>query len=343
MAFPEEQFAQRFPFTRTAQRLVKQSGFELQSVPEGVVRRAKEHILLCAQNKPFIQESVKSHSGLLEEEVLAFPLAKILLSLMDRQWLNERFARQLSQSTFGFLEKEERKAEALSELASELNVKMELCGKGAQGFCQMPLQEFLSVEFRDEKMKLVNRRVQKGKVILSEDEFARFLSQLVFQKTYSSLPLDTKGIPQALRQSAKELLEELEKPAFRKKGFAGMQLHGKLDPDSFPPCISDIYGRLMKHYRLSYMQRFDLATFLVGIGMGADQVIELFRNIPDFNQKLTTYHINRILGKGSSKRISCPGCSKVKEQGLCLRTYECSGIFTPISFYKRRLFGNKSE
>ncbi|MFA4907226.1 MAG: hypothetical protein WC602_03075 [archaeon] len=342
MPYSDEQFGQRFPFSRTAQRIVKQKGFGLEGIPENVLMLASEFVLLSAQDKPFVSSEIMSHRELLEEEILAFPVAKILLSLIDRQWLSERFSRQLAKSAYRFIEGEKGKAELLLRLASELGIKAGFSGSREE-FAEMELKDFLSVSFRDEKMKLVNRRLAKGKITLSVDETASFVSELVFQNAYSSLPLETKGLPQRLRERAKELAAEMDKFPSRKKGFAGMQLQGKLEPEAFPPCIADIYSRLLKHETLSFFQRFDIATFLIGIGLSEEQAIELFRSLPDYNAKLTAYHFRRIAGKGSSKKILCPGCSKVKEQGLCLRTYECNGIFSPISFYKRRLFGNKSE
>jgi len=75
----------------------------------------------------------------------------------------------------------------------------------------------------------------------------------------------------------------------------------------YPPCIEHAIKALNDGENLSHSGRFMLATFLLGRGQAVDDVAPLFKNAPDYNEKVTRYHLNQNSGEtGSNTKYSCP-------------------------------------
>ena len=61
----------------------------------------------------------------------------------------------------------------------------------------------------------------------------------------------------------------------------------------------------------------------------------MFRNMPDFNEKITRYQVEHLAGlRGSGKRYRTYSCEKMKSLGLCKA--DC-GTRSPIQAYYRIL------
>ena len=67
--------------------------------------------------------------------------------------------------------------------------------------------------------------------------------------------------------------------------------------------------------------------------MEIEDIIEFYKNAPDFNEKVTTYQLEQLSGEvGSGIKYNCPSCSNLDTKGLCYKTEECGKIVNPIQF-----------
>ena len=82
-----------------------------------------------------------------------------------------------------------------------------------------------------------------------------------------------------------------------------------------------------------------LATFLLGRGQTIDEIAPLFKNAPDYNEKITRYQIKQVAGEtgGNKTKYACPSCEKIKSNDLCYATPDCDNIINPMQFGKKRL------
>jgi len=82
-----------------------------------------------------------------------------------------------------------------------------------------------------------------------------------------------------------------------------------------------------------------LATFLLGRGQTIDEIAPLFKNAPDYNEKVTRYQIKQVSGEtgGSKTKYACPSCEKIKSNNLCYITPDCDNIINPMQFGRKRL------
>jgi DNA primase large subunit len=108
---------------------------------------------------------------------------------------------------------------------------------------------------------------------------------------------------------------------------------------AFPPCIEALYQAFSSGRHLSHVGRFALTSFLINIGMPSDKVIELFKGISDFNERLTRYQVEHIAGeRGSRTRYMTPKCDTLKTHGVCANPDRlCQQVRHPMAYYRRKL------
>lgn len=105
----------------------------------------------------------------------------------------------------------------------------------------------------------------------------------------------------------------------------------------YPPCIKHAIEILEKGENLPHSGRFMLATFLLSKGQSVKQIAPIFKNAPDYNERVTLYQLNHLAGtSGSGTQYSCPSCEKLKTQSLCFAVPECDNIINPLQFGTKR-------
>jgi len=324
----ELSFAQHFPFSNAAKRVVGEKDLSLENLPEPVIERAElmvRHALLGKDYSPNLQVS-----ELLLNEILAFPVAKILVSFVREQALFRNFSSMVAKSGYLFLSSEKEGGKIALELASDLGLKFDF-PEDKSFFVSLPLKEFLSIPINEDSLKLVNQFLSNGLVSLELNTFQKFLRQKSFNLVFSSLPVPVKGLPKrleniakGLKQASKQREQKLFKTAFK----------GKASPSSFPPCISSMYSQLASGQKLAHMANFTLATFLNSIGMPTPQILALFKKAPNFKERTASYQLNRI----AKQNYSPPSCEKIKSYGIC--PDKACRARHPLSYYKRELAKN---
>ncbi|MAG21854.1 MAG: hypothetical protein CL943_00930 [Candidatus Diapherotrites archaeon] len=319
------QFAQKFPFSPLAKRILKESNLSLETIDEETMNRAAVMISRAFKGKEYTLE-IKT-TDLLEQEIAAFPIAKILVSLLDDRSFYKRFALMVARSTFSYLESSQERKQLALDLAEGLDINFSMLEKN-DFFVSVPLTQFLSIKFNDKNLKLVNQHVESGTVFLNTNSFLRFLSEIVFVRILSDLPVPTGAVPKSFRAFAKQISIDAKKAQTREFNF---KVEGKMNPNAFPPCMASLYQKIISGERLPHMARFFLATFLNAIGMPQDQIISVFKKSPDFDQKIAGYQIRRI----AEQNYALASCEKIKSYGVCT-SIECR-IKHPLSYYKRML------
>jgi len=88
-----------------------------------------------------------------------------------------------------------------------------------------------------------------------------------------------------------------------------------------------------------------LASFLLNIGTGEEEIVKLFKPATDFSERMTRYQVEHIGGKrGGRTKYTCPMCTTLKTHGVCYKPDEiCATIRNPLSYYKTksRILSNK--
>ncbi|HYP42449.1 MAG TPA: hypothetical protein VEQ18_00340 [Candidatus Nitrosocosmicus sp.] len=192
-----------------------------------------------------------------------------------------------------------------------------------------------SIIFHEQEWKLINRTVKGGYVYLTVTEIVRLfrneLSLLIIDKIKNMKPITFPKQVQIKSQKLKIYWDSVNKRP--DTGFVNKK-------SITPPCIEHLYRVLDAGENLPHSARLLLATFLLFSGKSIDEIVEIFRKLPDFNERITRYQLEHLSGKtGSSKRYFVPSCEKIKMENLCHETNVCYGIIIPVQLLSKRRRG----
>ena len=192
-----------------------------------------------------------------------------------------------------------------------------------------PVSNYLkhSVNFHEREWKLINRKIDHGNVFLTSHETARLVRKEI--DLYISSKIHSANTP--------EMIEGFQEYVKKLRVLAKKFEVKIVESSEYPPCIKHAIEVLEKGENLSHSGRFMLATFLLAKGQQVEQIAPLFKNAPDYNEKVTLYQLNHLSGKNSTTQYACPSCEKLKSQNLCFAIPECDGIINPIQFGRKRV------
>ncbi|HIE23917.1 MAG TPA: hypothetical protein EYP68_06785, partial [Candidatus Korarchaeota archaeon] len=186
----------------------------------------------------------------------------------------------------------------------------------------LPYDEYLKLArgLGGEKWRLVNRDIREGKVVVSDRDFRRLLAEALRIRILRRS--DLKGeLPKPLEDLAETVRNLLEA---KKESLPRRRIVGRL-----APCIEELLRKVSNGENLPHVARFTLAAYLLKIGWEKDKVIDVFRSLPDFKEKIAVYQVEQISKKGYLP----PSCSKLKSMGVCIE--EC-GLNNPLSYGRRK-------
>lgn len=331
----------KYPFLTDAGQYLKDKGFTLEQFGTDpdlqiIVEKAYQRIVSAAQGTIYKSDLEKNqivNEATLPKEVFSFLLAVVLLKLAGRPTLIKRFALNEARRAEKYLEKDlsnfsEKKKEELA--VRIINDLFSINITKLDGIFRIPISDYLehSVNFHEREWKLVNRRVEKGFVNLSSHETVRLVRKEL--GSYINSKIQTATTPSMI-EGFKESVDKL------------LTMAKKLEPkftitsSEYPPCIKHAIEVLEKGENLPHSGRFMLATFLLSKDQTVEQIAPLFKNAPDYNEKITLYQLNHLAGgSGSGTKYSCPSCEKITSQNLCYAIPECDDIINPLQFGRKR-------
>lgn len=322
----------KYPFLPGAGRYLADKGFTLEnfaSDPDlaGFVEEAVKRIEVAADGRVY----GPPEGNPLDSSVFSFLLAVVLLRMTGAMTLVRRFAlaearraeRHLERD-LGSIDDADRERLALGIIDELFSIPVSKTGDGIA----LRASDYLARAsgFHEREWKLVNRRVDSGRVLLTAHETVRLLragiSEYIAGRISSApAPPQVPGFSGAAAR--------LEKLAAR--------FHvPTAQSGEYPPCVKHAIEVLEKGQNLPHSGRFMLATYLISRGQGADQIAPLFKNAPDYNERVTRYQLGQITRGRDGGPYSCPSCEKIKRDSLCFATSECDGIAHPGQFGVRR-------
>jgi len=324
----------KYPFLAETGEYLRDKGFNLEQLGhqdwKPIVEKAYGRIVVAATGQIYGSDIEKLED--LDSEILSFVTAIILLKSAGISTLIRRFSLAEARRAEKYLEqdlrsKDERKLDFPVKIIQDLfSVKVTIQGDDFV----IKVADYLrrAVHFHEREWKLINRRVEKGFVFLTSHETVRLirreLDAYINSKIHSTTTL---SIPETFKERVADLV------ALAKKFSDTVTISTE-----YPPCIKHAIEVLERGENLPHSGRFMLATYLLAKGQTIDQIAPLFKNAPDYNERVTRYQIEHIAGtSGNRTKYSCPSCDKLKSENLCFEIPECSGIINPVQFGKKRV------
>lgn len=227
---------------------------------------------------------------------------------------------------------ENDKSEALPEImASNFNIR--LCV--SNDTYRVHVTDFLkaSSRIRSPEWKLINRKLSGGFVEITRREFFRIVEERLRDLFFEPFGYRMEGIEQL-----KEIAHSYE---LRRKSI---EVDGVKEVEHFPPCMKKILADIKASENVPHTARFALTSFMLQLSYSVDEILEIFRNAPDFDEDKARYQIEHIAGqRGAGKLYDVPSCSTMKTYQNCVA--DCN-VNHPLEYYRRRVHesgGRKTE
>lgn len=303
---------------------------EFKPILEKAESRVEEAVLL---------RSIGPRSPKDDVEIPSFPIAVMLVAATDDSRIKRTYALAEAKRVSDQLKEESK--EVVAEIADNFNWKLgtveDCVGKPSYDFT-LHFTDFVknAAIIQDKKWKLVNRTLLQGEVYLTRNETSRLLEEEV--RRYIEKRLETKV--GELPPDIMTRVERLKQLFFESRGKTSWEdVPKQIVVGAYPPCIKSLYGTLSSGRHLSHIGRFTLTTFLVNIGMAVEGVIDLFRALSDFNERMTRYQVEHIAGRrGSRTKYIPPRCDTLRTHGVCQGMDDiCETIRHPLGYYRRQV------
>ena len=330
----------KYPFLTDAGEYLKDKGFSLNEFGTDPVlklsaEKAFHRIKVVTEGTIYKSDLIDGQATkphILEREVFSFLLAIVLIKLTGMSTLIKRFALAEARRAEKYLEKDLGNASDKSkiDLATRIIYDLFNIEVTKQGdFFEISVSDYLkhSTAFHEREWKLINRHVENGKVLLSPEKTVRLIRKEL--GNYISSKITNAPTPPMI-PGLESMVDELNSLSKKYTIFT-------VSTGEYPPCIKHAIDVLEKGENLPHSGRFMLATFLLSKGQSVQQIAPMFKNAPDYNERVTLYQLNHLAGtSGSGTQYSCPSCEKLKTQSLCFAIPECDNIISPLQFGKKR-------
>lgn len=329
----------KYPFFAEAGDYLRDKGFTLEQLGhpdwKPLVEKAYGRIVVASSGQ--IYDSARPEkdgydSDEIDLEILSFIVAIILLKVAGISTLTRRFSLSEARRAEKYLEHDLKQTKYDKKLDIPLKIIQELFSvrviiQNDEFVMHVPDYLQRAVHFHEKEWKLVNRNVTRGFVHLTAHETVRLIRTELGQYINSKIQsINLPSIPESFNERIQDLI-------ILSRKFT----EATIVSSDYPPCIKHAIGVLERGENLPHSGRFLLATYLLARGQAIDHIVPLFKNAPDYNERITRYQLEHIAGASrKGTKYQCPSCDKLRSENLCFAIPECDGIINPVQFGKRR-------
>jgi DNA primase large subunit len=272
-----------------------------------------------------------------ETIMLAYPTARMFISILSNEYLLRRFANAVSKYAGAMLDREnDGKVLLLATTPGNMGEKpWQLVYRKAtparKDYIAGVIYEWklfftdyigVAQNFHDEKWKLVNRRLKEGWVHLLKPDVARLMEEALKTRIIRSGLKPTRELPR-LEDLPPNLKHALERISIKVKKwsteFQSYDTEGiGAGEIAYPGCMKQIFNKLSEGIGISHSERLALVFFLSNIGKDVDEILQVFSKSPDFDAQRSRYYVEHAMGlRGGGTKYKPYGCPKLKTYGLC--------------------------
>jgi len=335
----------RYPFFRTAREAVQRADISPpRLVTEGdpAVERARERVERALMSGTVASETPSRWSD--RDELLSYPIARILVSLVDVRAAVEKYAEAEAATAFDRLTDDlSADDEALRSVATprvDLATALDEFDLGdavtrieddrRRARYRIDVDAYLRLSDPDwgDGWRLVNRDLAAGAVPIETEELHRLLREAVRRRVADGLPFDVRGsaagdeLAAALDEDVRALRDRL---AERER----LPDIDTVAPAQFPPCMQALLDGEADE-TLPPHAAFAATAFLVSLGLDADAIAERWPALDDGHLE----HRATVLADRSGSQYPAPSCATMQTFGDCVNPDAlCETIDHPLRYY----------
>lgn len=320
MAAVDQSDLLHYPFLPEAQKILASRGIMVATLAKTdsgkrYLDEATERVIVAIDGKELYRGVEDDRVS----DIITYVLARVLVSCTKDRRTVERFVRAESRRVYSYLKQELNKT-IRSRVCSEFGITMTAGDLSVLQYVEM------AANIREDKWRLINREVTRGRVAVTEDELEILLSEKIRKYLGSSLPL---SVPQSLERDFAPWVDKL----LLKMQARTLAEFGTIEESAYPPCIQALIQGAAAGVNLTHSGRFSLVAFLHTIGMGSAQIESIFARSPDYNPDMTMYQVEHIL----TNDYTPPSCITMLTHGICVQKNQlCERVAHPLAYYRDR-------
>ncbi|MFB6155306.1 MAG: DNA primase [Haloferacaceae archaeon] len=341
----------RYPFFEAAREAVQEADVaiaDLIAEDAPAVERATERVERALMSGTVASEDPYRWDP--RDELLSYPLARILVSLVDDRAAVEKYAEAEAETAHGRftedfdadddgLQSTGRRRADLDDVLREFDldgaVRAEPAahGRGPEWF-RVAVGTYLTLADPDwgDRWRLVNRELADGEVRVERAELSRMLREAVRRRVAEGLPFSVRDSPggEELADSLADEVADLRALLAEHDRTAAVDV---VAPAHFPPCVTALVERARAGEDLPDHSAFALVAFLTDLGMDAAEIATL---CGQRDAEATEAVETRVeyLADGDRSQYPSPSCATMQALGDCVnRDERCETIAHPMSYY----------
>ncbi|MEI8363926.1 MAG: hypothetical protein WCF78_00515 [archaeon] len=323
----------KYPFSSKAREYLKSKDIDLLSIDENLIKKATM-FLINTINLP-VQDREKQWKMYLSENdikiadifVTIYPISRLLLSIVDYNPLYQQFA-VYYQKQFKYYLNNSKDDSELDELLADLSPEIKYNEQEHKYLIN--LIDYLKYELGDEyKLQYIN--LKAGIIYFEKEELINLLSVILKKRILSNINIEKKELPKTFKEYGQYIKEKIIK-----ENTYNIKTISKVDYKEFPPCFMQMYNKIMSGEKLTHIENFSLAVFLSNIGYSYDEILSIYKHLPNFDEKIASYQIKALM----EKKYSVPNCDTIKGNGLCVA--DCK-VKHPFQLFNKIKKGEKEN
>ncbi|ESP87497.1 DNA primase large subunit [Candidatus Halobonum tyrrellensis] len=356
----------RYPFLSSARDAVRGADVdltELVAAGDPAVDRGRERVeraLVEGTTEPETPDAWDDR-----EELLSYPIARILVSLLDSPAAVEKYAGAEARTAHARFtadaerERREGRARTAGEASASDAVgsadsanatraspdldtflrEFDLAGttRAEEGYggpvprwFRLGVGSYLRYVDADwgDGWRLVNRELFDGEVRVEREELYRLLREAVRERVAEGLPFE--GVDDAVAADLEAEISDLRDLLADRTARVDVSV---VAPEQFPPCLARLLDRARAGEELDAVGRFALLSFLAELGLTAAETTEL-----------TGLPADEVAGRfgflrdESGAQYPAPSCETLGAYGLCENEGNHRAVAPhPLSYYAKRV------
>ncbi len=320
----------RYPFSNKAREYIQNNGIDLLSVEYQTLEKVKKFLTDEMNQDHNTLERYWFQLSNINDEAIAisyvkiYPLSKVILSIIGNVPLTQSFANYY-QKRFLYFSSKEKISENFKEITKDICPKLKCDASKEQYY--ISLIDLLTLDL-GEDYKLQYTNLKEGNIFFpGKEQLLAFLAVVLKKRILRTTEVNKKELPKAFLEIA-ECIKRNYLSKQRTQDNVDYRYSGKLSNNQFPPCFDKFYNDLLSGKKLSHVANYHLAVFLAGVGYDFNEILNIYSNAPNFEQKTASYQIKKIF----EKKYSIANCETLKSNDLCV--YECK-IKHPLQLLKK--------
>lgn len=341
----------RYPFFEAAREAVATADVSLPrlvATDAPAVERGRERVERALMEGTVESESPSEYG--VQDELLSYPVARILVSLLDSPAAVEKYAAaEAATAAEQFRTDDERDdgelrstattsvelEEVLREFGLSGDVRAEpVSGNRSPDRYWIAVDQYLGLVSSDwdDSWRLVSREVTNGEVRVERDELFRLLERAAYERILDGLPFELA--------EGGELAAELESQIADLQRLLNDRPHvGEIDhvvPELFPPCMENLIDKAERGTMLDSAESFALMAFLTGIGMDADEIVAFCADA-SLDAEGIVYQ-TEYLRDDTGTQYPPPSCETLSTYEICHNEDDHWQVAAdPLTYYEKRL------